>query len=92
MFNPYFEVYEEPLYQTTVGITPIPKTELTIRVVSHSLNPEQEPYAGMAELYFPDASGWQRYRETIEPDGMERWVSDTETLVLRAHTEMIGIP
>lgn len=61
-------------------------------VVSHSLNPEQEPYAGMAELYFPDASGWQRYRETIEPDGMERWVSDTETLALRAHTEMIGIP
>ena len=61
-------------------------------VVSHSLNPEQEPYAGMAELYFPDASGWQRYRETIEPDGMERWGSDTETLALRAHTEMIGIP
>ncbi len=61
-------------------------------VVSHSLNPEQEPYAGMAELYFPDASGWQRYRETIEPDGMERWVSDTETLALCAHTEMIGIP
>ncbi len=27
MFNPYFELYEEPLYQTTVGITPIPKTD-----------------------------------------------------------------
>ena len=27
MFNPYFEVYEEPLYQTTVGITPIPKSD-----------------------------------------------------------------
>ena len=25
--NPYFDVYEEPLYQTTVGITPIPKTD-----------------------------------------------------------------
>ena len=61
-------------------------------VVSHSIDPASEPYAGMAELYFPDASGWKAYRETITPDGMEEWASDEGTLVLRAHTEMIGIP
>lgn len=61
-------------------------------VVSHSLAPEEEPYAGMAELYFSDADGWRAYKNTIKADGMEQWVSDADTLVLRAHTEMIGIP
>jgi len=61
-------------------------------VVSHSLEPGVEPFAGMAELYFADAAGWQAYREAIQPDGMEQWVSDPGTLVLRAQTEMIGIP
>ena len=41
---------------------------------------------------FADASGWKRYRETIEPDGMERWVDGEATLALRGRTEMIGIP
>ena len=40
-------------------------------VVSHSLEPEREPYAGMAELYFADLDGWRRYRQQIQPDGME---------------------
>lgn len=61
-------------------------------VVSHSLDPKAEPYAGMAELYFHDPSGWSRYRQAIQPDGMERWVDPEGTLVLRAHTEMIGLP
>jgi hypothetical protein len=61
-------------------------------VVSHSIDPQIEPYAGMAELYFHDESGWSRYRETIRPDGMERWVDPEGTLVLRARTEMIGLP
>jgi hypothetical protein len=61
-------------------------------VVSHSLEPELEPYAGMAELYFDDADGWRRYKETIRADGMERWVDPKATAVLRAHVEMIGIP
>jgi hypothetical protein len=61
-------------------------------VVSHSIDPDNEPFAGMAELYFPDASGWSRYREVMKPDGMERWVDGERTVVLRAHTEMIGIP
>ena len=61
-------------------------------VVSHSIDPSQEPYAGMAELYFHDESGWARYREQIKPDGMEKWVDPDGTLTLRARTEMIGLP
>jgi hypothetical protein len=61
-------------------------------VISHSIEPAVEPYAGMAELYFHDAAGWARYRETIQPDGMEKWVDPEGTLVLRANTEMIGLP
>ena len=61
-------------------------------VVSHSLEPEVEPYAGMAELYFHDDSGWRDYKQTITPDGMEQWGDDSGTLVLRSQTEMIGIP
>lgn len=61
-------------------------------VVSHSLEPQAEPYAGMAELYFHDPSGWRDYKQTITPDGMEQWGDDNGTLVLRSRTEMIGIP
>ena len=61
-------------------------------VVSHSLEPDQEDYAGMAELYFHDAAGWDRYRAAIRPDGMEQWVDPERTVVLRAQTEMVGIP
>jgi hypothetical protein len=46
----------------------------------------------MAELYFHDPSGWTRYKQAIQPDGMEQWVADEGTLVLRAHTELVGIP
>ncbi len=60
-------------------------------VVSHSLEPEAEPYAGMAELYFSDADGWKGYREQIRADGMERWVDDAATKVFYSGTEMVGI-
>jgi hypothetical protein len=61
-------------------------------VVSQSLEPELEPYAGMAELYFPDRESADRFRDTIEADGMERWVDPEGTLVLRTQTEMVGVP
>lgn len=61
-------------------------------VVSLSLDPAAEPYAGMAELYFPDAAAWQRFRERLQPDGMERWIDPAATRLLAARTEMIGIP
>jgi|TARA_B100000315_G_scaffold161118_1_gene149519 hypothetical protein len=60
--------------------------------VSHSLASETEPYAGMAELYFPDASGWARYREHIRPDDMARWVDYDATMIFYSGTEMVGIP
>jgi hypothetical protein len=61
-------------------------------VVSHSIDPQNERYAGMAELYFTDASGWTRYRETVQSDGMEQLIDQNATLALRGQTEMIGIP
>ncbi|MBU2552172.1 MAG: EthD domain-containing protein [Proteobacteria bacterium] len=61
-------------------------------IVSHSLDPKIEPYAGLAELYFHDESGWAKYKSLIQPDGMEEWVDPAGTLVLRARTEMIGLP
>ena len=59
--------------------------------VSHSLEPEAETYAGMAELYFPDASGWAGYREQIRADGMEQWVDADAMRVFHSGTEMVGI-
>jgi hypothetical protein len=61
-------------------------------VVAHSLQAREEPYAGLAELYFRDDGGWARYKAAIRPDGMQEWVDARGTLVLRASTEMIGIP
>ena len=58
-------------------------------VVNHSIDPDNEPYAGMAELYFPDASGWSRYVEASQSDGIEAMV---DVLAMTAGTEMIGIP
>jgi uncharacterized protein (TIGR02118 family) len=54
-------------------------------VVSHSIDPGAEPYAGMAELYFSDPTGWKKYRQAIQADGMEEWASDQGTLVLRSN-------
>ena len=61
-------------------------------VVSHSMEPTEVPYAGLAELYFHDPSGWDRYRELIKPDGMEEWVDPAGMQVLPGTTEMIGSP
>ncbi len=61
-------------------------------VVSHSINPLAEPYAGLAELYFHDEAEWAKYGKIIRPDGMEEWVDGGGTLVLGARTEMIGLP
>ena len=63
-------------------------------VVSHSINPAQEPYAGMAELYFDGVDGvdgWRAFRDTIRPDGMERRTDGGTTHVFRSTTEMVGI-
>ncbi|MDH3683622.1 MAG: EthD domain-containing protein [Acidimicrobiia bacterium] len=61
-------------------------------LVSQSIDPERETYAGLAELYFHDEAGWAEYRNAIAADGMEEWVDGSGTLVLPSGTEMIGIP
>ncbi len=61
-------------------------------VLSLSLDPAHEPYAGMVEFYFSEPGGWQRLRAALQPDGMERWVDAAGVRVLTATTEMIGIP
>jgi hypothetical protein len=61
-------------------------------VVAHSLPAREEPYAGLAELYFHDDDGWVRYKTAIRPDGMQEWGDARGTLVLGANTDMIGIP
>ena len=61
-------------------------------VMSHSNDPANEPYAGMAELYFPNADAWAQFSRTLEPDGMERFIDLAKTLVLGSDTEMVGIP
>jgi|TARA_Y100000310_G_scaffold327646_1_gene394337 hypothetical protein len=61
-------------------------------VVSHSMEPHAEPYAGMAELYFHEATAWVEFGRTVKPDGMEQWVDGSGTLVLAGQTEMIGLP
>ena len=59
-------------------------------VVSHSQDPGEDPYAGMAELYFTEASGWEKYKGLIKADGMERWVGEVHRF--ESGTEMVGIP
>jgi hypothetical protein len=61
-------------------------------VVSLSIEPESEPYAGMAELYFPDADAWARFAAALQPDGMDRWVDASAAQFFTSGTEMIGIP
>lgn len=59
--------------------------------VSLSIDPERAPYAGMAELYFPDAAAQAAFWNAIEPDGFQAWLDTGATLRFRCGTEMVGI-
>ena len=61
-------------------------------VVSHSIFPSAAPYAGMAELYFPDNESWKTYRSLIKADGMEKYVDSARMDIMYGDTEMVGIP
>ena len=61
-------------------------------VISHSMNPNGEPYAGMAELCFTDPSGWRKYGETITPDAFTPMVDTESSVWFGSDTRMIGIP
>ncbi len=61
-------------------------------VVAQSVDPANEQYAGMAELYFDDASGWKEFVSAFEPDGLEQWTAPANGAFLTSTTEMVGIP
>ncbi|HEY8122043.1 MAG TPA: EthD domain-containing protein [Myxococcota bacterium] len=61
-------------------------------VIAHSVEPRAEEFAGMAELYFPNAEAWAQFAKTVKPDGMERWVDAAGSLRLTGATELVGIP
>jgi hypothetical protein len=61
-------------------------------VISHSLEPTLEEYAGMAEIYVPDDGAWDEFVRRLEPDGIEKWIDLSGLVLRRARTEMIGIP
>jgi len=61
-------------------------------VVSHSMEPDVDPFVGMAELYFPDTGTWRDFVQTVGPDGFERFTDASKTVVFHSDTEMIGIP
>lgn len=91
-------VDHEALYRHWLG-THVPNVASVMRkvggfgyVVSHSMDPGADIYAGLAELYFHDEASWAEYRSTITSDGLEQYVDGAGTVVLRAGTEMIGIP
>ena len=59
-------------------------------VISQSIEPSVDPYAGMAELYFPDKDSLRRYTEIYKSDGIEDFIADT--LRYRSSTEFVGLP
>ncbi|MCH9675344.1 MAG: EthD domain-containing protein [Gammaproteobacteria bacterium] len=59
--------------------------------ISLSIDPERAPYAGMAELYFPDVATQARFWEVLKPDGFQNWADPEKTLRFRCGTEMVGI-
>lgn len=59
--------------------------------VSLSADPDNAPYAGMAELYFPNAGAQTAFWEALEPDGFQQWADADHTLRFRCGTEMLGI-
>lgn len=61
-------------------------------VINLSREPERAPYAGLAELYFEDASGWAGFLKQSRPDGFEAFMDMERTVIQAAETEMIGIP
>lgn len=60
-------------------------------VVSLSTDLEHAPYAGMAELYFPDRAAQKAFWRAIQPDGFQDWVDGANTIRFRCGTEMVGI-
>jgi uncharacterized protein (TIGR02118 family) len=61
-------------------------------VLSLSVEPDVDPYVGMAELWFPDDTAAAGFLNGLRPDGMETWADPAATVATRCYTELIGIP
>jgi hypothetical protein len=61
-------------------------------VVSHGMTPQDERYAGMAELYFPNSAAWARFGQELKGDGMDRYIDLSKLVMFGSDTEMVGIP
>ena len=59
-------------------------------MVSLSTDLAHAPYAGMAELYFPDELARQAFWDIIEPDGFQDYADPETTRRFVASTEFIG--
>ncbi len=60
-------------------------------VVSLSMDEGRAPYAGMAELYFPDADAQKAFWSAIKPDGFQNFSDPENTVRFNCGTEMVGI-
>jgi len=59
--------------------------------VSLSMDLDHAPYAGIAELYFPDLTAQAAFWDALQPDGFQQWADAEKTLRYRCGTEMVGI-
>lgn len=56
------------------------------------MEPDVDPYVGMAELYFPDRNALRRYDEIYVSEGIENFSDTDARLLFYSTTEMVGIP
>ena len=65
-------------------------------VLSQSQRPAEEPYVGLAELYFPDDQAFTSFRAALAEDTSTVYRDDAgsrlEMTELRSYTQMVGIP
>lgn len=59
---------------------------------SESLDSDNAPWAGMAELFFPDQSAARTFLSLVPPDDFQNYYDRDNRLMLGSVTEMIGIP
>jgi hypothetical protein len=85
LYDHWFDVHAANVAQTMTRVG-------GIRYVVNHAHPEmRESYAGSAELYFHDESGWAAYRETIEDDGMGDFIDRSAMPIFASHTQFVGI-
>ena len=60
-------------------------------VVSLSADLDHAPYAGTAELYFPDRKAQVAFWDTLKQDGFQNFSDPEKTVRFRCGTEMVGV-